>query len=67
MERHIGKLDLLGGGHLHYERIGTSGAGRPTLMLVAGLGGVGSYWEPVVETFAATHEVVLHDHRGTGQ
>lgn len=48
---------------IHYEMIGE---GEPVL-LVAGLGGAASYWAPNVDAFAATHRVILHDHRGTGQ
>jgi aminoacrylate hydrolase len=36
-------------------------------MLVPGLGGVGSYWNPNIPAFAQTYQVVIHDHRGTGQ
>jgi aminoacrylate hydrolase len=36
-------------------------------MLVPGLGGVGSYWNPNIPAFAQKYQVVLHDHRGTGQ
>src|SRR6516162_5920850 len=44
----------------------THGAGTP-VMLVPGLGGVGSYWNPNIPAFAQKYHVVLHDHRGTGQ
>jgi aminoacrylate hydrolase len=36
-------------------------------MLVPGLGGVGNYWNPNVPAFAQAYQVVIHDHRGTGQ
>ena len=42
------------------------GAGPP-LMMVAGLGGVATYWSPNLPTFAARHRVILHDQRGTGR
>jgi aminoacrylate hydrolase len=48
---------------IHYE---ITGAGDPVL-LVAGLGGAASYWNPNLDAFAARHRVMLHDHRGTGQ
>lgn len=48
---------------IHYEIIGS---GEPVL-LVAGLGGAASYWEPNLEAFAKRYQVVLHDHRGTGR
>lgn len=53
----------LGDAHLHYD---TEGAGSPVL-LVPGLGGVGSYWAPNIPAFAQRHRVVVHDHRGTGR
>ena len=56
------KVDL-GDGHIHYETYGT---GTPVL-LVPGLGGVGSYWAPNIPAFSERHQVVVHDHRGTGQ
>jgi aminoacrylate hydrolase len=52
-----------GGGHLYYEE---RGQGEP-LLFVAGLGGIGSFWEPQLEAFAATRRVITFDHRGTGQ
>ena len=36
-------------------------------MMVAGLGGVGSYWSPNLAAFAARYRVILHDQRGTGR
>lgn len=56
-------LTLKDGGRLHYE---TKGAGPP-LLLVPGLGGLASFWQPHLEALAAHFTVVLHDHRGTGQ
>jgi aminoacrylate hydrolase len=53
----------LGDAEIHYE---THGAGPP-ILLVPGLGGVGSYWNPNIPAFAQRHQVVVHDHRGTGQ
>jgi aminoacrylate hydrolase len=55
----IAKLD---DGELYYEE---HGSGFPVLM-VAGLGGVGTYWGPQIEPFAKSFRVILHDHRGTG-
>jgi aminoacrylate hydrolase len=50
-------------GEIYYE---THGDGPP-LMMVAGLGGVGSYWTPNLPRFAAHCRVILHDQRGTGR
>jgi aminoacrylate hydrolase len=49
--------------HLYFE---THGAGVPVL-LVPGLGGLGSYWAPNIPAFSKLYQVVVHDHRGTGQ
>jgi aminoacrylate hydrolase len=48
---------------LYYE---THGEGEPVL-LVAGLGGVGGYWQPQMKPFSEKYQVIVHDHRGTGQ
>lgn len=39
----------------------------PPLMLAAGLGGVGSYWNPNIPALAAKYRVIRHDQRGTGK
>ena len=46
-----------------YERHGEG----PAVMLVPGLGGVGSYWKPQIEALSRSFTVITHDHRGTGQ
>ena len=48
---------------LYYE---VHGSGVPVL-LVAGLGGVGSYWQPQLGDFSQRYQVMIHDHRGTGR
>jgi aminoacrylate hydrolase len=48
---------------IYYEEFGAG----PPLLLVAGLGGTGSYWEPQLSTLAKHFRVIVHDHRGTGQ
>lgn len=50
-------------GEIYYE---VHGSGQP-VMMVAGLGGVGSYWKSQVEPFAENYQIILHDHRGTGK
>jgi len=50
-------------GDIYYE---THGNGTP-IMLVPGLGGIGSYWKPNLAAFTRAHQVIVHDHRGTGQ
>lgn len=48
---------------LYYEEYGH---GRPVL-LIAGLGGVGSYWAPQIEQLSKHFRLIVHDHRGTGK
>lgn len=47
---------------IYYEEYGSG----PPLLLISGLGGVGSYWAPQIEDFARNFRVIIHDHRGTG-
>lgn len=53
----------VGDADIYYE---THGNGPP-ILLVPGLGGVGSYWLPNIPAFTRNHQVIIHDHRGTGQ
>ncbi len=47
--------------------IGVSISGNgPTALLVAGLGGKGSFWSQQVSALSRHFRVVTHDHRGTG-
>jgi aminoacrylate hydrolase len=48
---------------IYYERHGSG----PPVMLVAGLGGVGSYWRDLIPALRDEFEMILHDHRGTGR
>ncbi len=53
----------VGDAELYYE---IYGSGEP-LLLVPGLGGVGSYWQSQLPEFSRHYRVILHDHRGTGK
>jgi len=53
----------VGGGEIYYEE---AGQGHP-LIFVSGLNGVGRYWQPQIEAFAARFRVFTYDQRGTGQ
>ena len=53
----------IGDAEIYYESHGTGEA----LLLVPGLGGVGSYWNPNLPALSAKYRVIVHDHRGTGQ
>jgi aminoacrylate hydrolase len=50
---------------LHYETFGDRR--KPPVLLLAGLGGTGQTFGPVVSRFAERYFVVLPDQRGTGQ
>ena len=39
----------------------------PHLMMVAGLGGVATYWTPQIKAFSHEYRVIVHDQRGTGR
>lgn len=39
----------------------------PPILLVAGLGGAGTYWREQVAPFAHAHTVIVYDQRGTGR
>lgn len=51
------------GASIYWESVGSG----VSLMMVAGLGGVATYWTPQVQTFSLDHQVLLHDQRGTGR
>src|SRR5438094_536100 len=50
-------------GWLRYEVAGDG----PPLLLVPGLGGLGSFWQHQVAAFAGDFRVIVHDHRGCGR
>lgn len=50
-------------GCLYYEEYGR---GEP-LLLIPGLGGVGSFWNRQIDRLSDRFRVIIHDHRGTGR
>jgi aminoacrylate hydrolase len=52
----------IGDAEIFYESTGDG----PPLLLVPGLGGLGSFWAQQVGDFARDFRVIVHDHRGTG-
>jgi aminoacrylate hydrolase len=51
------------GADIYYE---VHGRGTP-IVLSAGMGGSGSFWEPQLAALAERHQVILYDHVGTGR
>lgn len=51
------------GSQFYYDIVGSG----PPLILVTGLAGVSSYWDPNVEALARHFTVIRYDHRGTGR
>ncbi len=48
---------------IYWERHGSG----PALLLIAGLGGVATYWEPQLAALTQRYSVILHDQRGSGR
>lgn len=55
--------DLTPDNTLHYQ---VEGAG-PTVVLIAGLGGLGEFWQPIVGILAQSYKVITFDHPGIGR
>jgi aminoacrylate hydrolase len=53
----------IGDADLYYEEAGQG----PPLLLVTGLGGLGSLWAAQVQEFSRAFRVVTYDHRGAGR
>jgi aminoacrylate hydrolase len=54
----------IGDADLYVEESGATDA--PPLLLVAGLGGKGSFWNALVPALSRRFRTITHDHRGTG-
>ncbi len=53
----------IGDAEIYYEAAGDG----PPVMLVPGLGGIGSFWAPQVAGLKDRFRCITHDHRGCGQ
>src|SRR6201996_1743787 len=51
---------------MHYDIVGRTDGKASTVVLSAGLGGLGHFWRPQIEALAAHHRVIVYDQRGTG-
>jgi aminoacrylate hydrolase len=50
---------------LRYDVTGPAGA--PFVVMSAGLGGAGAYWQPQIPALSAGYLVITYDQRGTGR
>jgi aminoacrylate hydrolase len=51
---------------MRYEILGRRDDKASTVVLSAGLGGLGHFWRPQLEALTAHHRVIVYDQRGTG-
>jgi aminoacrylate hydrolase len=51
---------------VRYEAIGRDKSDASTIVVSAGLGGLGAYWRPQTAVLADRFHVIAYDHRGTG-
>lgn len=51
---------------MRYEILGRADDDVSTVVLSAGLGGLGHFWRPQLEALGAHYRIILYDQRGTG-
>lgn len=52
---------------MYYEIVGDPSPTAETVVLSAGLGGSGSFWQPQLAALTAQYRVILYDQNGTGR
>ncbi|MBW7970261.1 pyrimidine utilization protein D [Bradyrhizobium sp. BR 10289] len=52
---------------MKYRQIGSAAVDAPTVILSAGLGGLGQFWQPQLDELSKAFRVLVYDHRGTGE
>lgn len=51
---------------MRYDILGRRDDEASTVVLSAGLGGLGHFWRPQIEALGAHHRIIIYDQRGTG-
>ena len=51
---------------MHHQEFGQPRGAAPSVLLSAGLGGLGGFWRPQLAALGERHHVITYDHRGTG-
>jgi aminoacrylate hydrolase len=51
---------------VRYDAVGRDKTEAPTIVMSAGLGGLGAFWWPETAALADRYHVIAYDHRGTG-
>lgn len=51
---------------MRYDAVGRDKTEAPTIVVSAGLGGLGAFWRPQMAALADRYHVIAYDHRGTG-
>jgi aminoacrylate hydrolase len=52
---------------MQFELRGCQDDGAPAILLSAGLGGAGAFWQPQLDALGERYRLVLYDQRGTGR
>jgi len=58
--------EIIANGIRHAYRLLGGDGNAPPVVLIAGMGGAASFWQPQLDAFAARRRVLVYDQRGTG-